>query len=244
MMPDDRRHRGPHPADHDIFGDSFVRQIRSAVSDLSWLLTQGYARKSALKLVGDRYQLVERQRTAVMRCSCNDESVQIRKSRQVDSHELVEQDVAIDGFNLLTTIEAALSKGVLIRGRDGCLRDMASMHGTYRTVNETVPALELIGRQLSLCGVRKAFWVFDRPVSNSGRLSVIVRKTAEENGWDWATELHDNPDTMLIGLSNKVIVSADSFVIENSQAWWPLANAVVEASVQSPWIVCTASTSD
>ena len=34
------------------------------MSDLSWLLEKGYADRSALKLVGDRYRLRQRQRTA------------------------------------------------------------------------------------------------------------------------------------------------------------------------------------
>ena len=168
--------------------------------------------------------------------------MRIRKERLIDPQELADRGVAIDGFNLLTTIEAALSKGVLIQGRDGCLRDMASMHGTYRTVSETIPALLLIGKQLALFDIQHTHWVFDRPVSNSGRLSAIVRQTAQDHGWDWTTELNDNPDRMLIEINDKVIVSADSYVIENSQAWWPLANAVVEASVQLPWVLNTSPT--
>ena len=45
----------------------------------------------------------------------------------------------------MTTIEAALSGGVILAARDGAYRDMASMHGTYRKVAETLPALELLG---------------------------------------------------------------------------------------------------
>ncbi len=55
----------------------------------------------------------------------------------------------VDAFNLITTVEAALAGGVLIKGRDGCLRDMASMHGSYRKVAETIPALHCIGEVMA-----------------------------------------------------------------------------------------------
>jgi len=38
---------------------------------------------------------------------------------------------------------------VLMFGRDGALRDMASIHGSYRKVEETVPALELTTQTLA-----------------------------------------------------------------------------------------------
>jgi len=77
-----------------------------------------------LKLVGDRYQLAERQRTAVRRSACSDASLRWRAERRADLRDLNGASLAVDGFNLLTTIEAALSGGIIIRGRDGCLRDM------------------------------------------------------------------------------------------------------------------------
>ena len=54
-------------------------------------------------------------------------------------------DVALDGFNCVITLEAALSGGLVLIGRDGCLRDLSSIHGTYRAVSETPRAVELLG---------------------------------------------------------------------------------------------------
>ena len=66
-MPDTRRHRGPHPQDAELFASETHPTLREAVNHLSWLLTRGYAERSSLKLVGDRFGLQERQRRAVMR---------------------------------------------------------------------------------------------------------------------------------------------------------------------------------
>ena len=236
-MADRRRHRGPHPADAELFADSRHRVLQQAVADLSWLFGRGYVLPSALKLVGDRYQLTERQRTAVMRAACSEAARQQRARRRVSAAALRQARVDIDGFNLLTTIEAALSGGVLLRCRDGAMRDMASMHGTYRTVEETEPALRLIGKALQRLQSGPVCWWLDRPVSNAGRLATQIRELAEQEGWPWSAELHRNPDQQLMELTDSVIVSADRVVIEGSSAWYPLANLIVDEDIREAWII-------
>ena len=83
---------------------------------------------------------------------------------------------------------------MLLLARDGALRDMASMHGSYRKVDETQPALELIGQTLAGFGVGEALWLLDRPVSNSGRLKKIIEDLAGQRGWTWQVELVHDPD--------------------------------------------------
>ena len=63
-MPDRRLHRGPHPDDARLFDGAALGQLRAAAADFCWLLDHGYPHESTLKLVGDRYDLVARQRTA------------------------------------------------------------------------------------------------------------------------------------------------------------------------------------
>ena len=159
--------------------------LREAVTDLSWLLTRRYADKSALKIVGDHFGLTERQRTAVRRCSCADEALARRRTRQLNRDDLLGRVLLVDGYNVLTTIEAALSGGVILKGRDGCLRDMASMHGTYRKVQETVPAISLLGEVLEEIGIEQCTWYLDSPVSNSGRLKTVIYQVATRCGWNW-----------------------------------------------------------
>src|SRR5688572_9308534 len=82
-VPDERRHRGAHPEDPDLFGPAWHGPLRDAVADFSWLLSKDYASPSALKVVGDRYNLSARQRTAVMRSACSDAQLAARRSRQL-----------------------------------------------------------------------------------------------------------------------------------------------------------------
>lgn len=198
-MPDKREHRGPHPSDADLFGPDKVPLLREGLADFSLLLSKGYADRSALKLVGDRFGLTQRQRVAVMRSACSDAQRQSRLSRRVEIGSLPGQPLAIDGYNLLITIEAAMSGGLIFRGRDGCFRDLASIHGTYRKVDETLPALKLIGTFLADLGIAEALWLLDSPVSNSGRLKTLVTDLAQAHHWPWIIRLSLNPDAELRG---------------------------------------------
>ena len=75
-------------------------------------------------------------------CAAGEEAVARRQANDIPNPQ--QRQLWIDGYNVLTTIEAALAGAVIIAGRDGCYRDMASMHGSYRKVEETSPAIELI----------------------------------------------------------------------------------------------------
>jgi hypothetical protein len=243
-MPDKRGHRGPHPEDGRLFAEERWPALRGAVSDLAWLLTHDFALHGALKLVGDKYQLDERQRVAVMRSTCSEQSRAWRRGNELMPGEVVGRRVLLDGYNVLTTVEAALGGGVLLRGMDGCLRDMASLHGHYKRVAETGPALELIGRTLAELGVGEIEVLLDAPVSNSGRLKTVMRKVAEEQGWKWAVTLVPDPDPVL-ARSAEVIATADSAVLDGVRnpagmtgpRWVNLAGEVVKRKVAGARVV-------
>ncbi len=235
-MPDKRVHRGPHPADEKLFDAEAIGDLRLAVGDYSLLLTKSYAQKSALKLVGDRFSLTQRQRLAVMRSACSDAQLASRNERRVVAENLAGQSLAVDGYNVLITIEAAMSGGMIFKGRDGCYRDLASVHGTYRKVIETIPAVQLIGEFLRETGADEALWLLDSPVSNSGRLKTLIRELAEENGWNWEIELVLNPDAEL-KKSDLVVASSDSVVLDGCKSWVSLAREIIKKKLASARVI-------
>lgn len=210
--------------------------LRESAGDLTWLLNRGYSPAAAQKLVGDRYQLAARQRTAVARCVCSDAEQIERQRRRVPCESLLGRPLLLDGYNVLTTVEAALAGGVILAARDGTLRDMASMHGSFRRVTETRPALEFLGRTVSALGVSRCVWYLDRPVSNSGRLKAAMTELAREQGWDWSVELVPNPDAVLMACE-ETIATADSAVLERCRAWYNLARDTVLRFVPGATIV-------
>ena len=237
-MPDKRRHRGPHPLDEKLFVPSQLAALRGATDDFSWLLGHGYAAKSALQLVGNRFGLHERQRLAVLRSSCSDAARLDRLQREVARENWRGRAMQLDGYNVLMTVEAALGGGVMLCGRDGCLRDMAALHGNFRSVEETAVAALLIGRWLEKCGVARAVWWLDSPVSNSGRLKNLLSQLAAENAWNWQVHLAFDADAALKKSDDDgIVVSADSVVLDNVGAWANVARALVESEIEDVWMV-------
>ena len=235
-MPDKRTHRGPHPADEKLFAAAAVSNLQLAIADYSLLRTKGYAEKSALKLVGDRFSLTERQRLAIMRSACSDQQVTSRSRRCVAMENLAGQPIVIDGYNVLITIEAAMSGGVIFKGRDGCYRDLASIHGTYRKVTETIPAVQLIGQFLKEIAVAEALWLLDSPVSNSGRLKTLIGELAGKSNWNWEIELLFSPDAKL-KKSTAVVASSDSVVLDECKSWVNLATEIIKKKLSSAWVI-------
>jgi len=241
-MPDRRTHRGPHPEDARLFDAEAQPLLRAAAADFCWLLDRGYAHDSALKLVGDRHGLVARQRTAVSRCCCTEAQSARRRAHEVGHQRLRGAALWLDGYNVLTTIEAALAGGVILAARDGAYRDMASMHGSYRKVAETLPALELLGHTLAAYRLRECRWLLDRPVSNSGRLKGIIEELAAARGWAWRVELAPNPDAVLsdpatwettevIDKQDVVAATADSAILDRCPGWFNLARETIRSHV-------------
>lgn len=213
-------HRGPHPEDLQLFDAIQAADFAMAVEDYSWLLGRGYARGAGLTLVGDRFQLTQRQRVALGRCACSDVARERRERKAVAEFSSIQ----IDGLNALTTVEAALAGGVVLRGRDGCLRDMASFHGNYRMVEEAARAAELVG--IHLAG-RPALWLLDKPVSNTGRLAQLLREVATLHRWPWEVELVADPDALL-KVSAEVVATSDSAILDGCSRWYNLARRVVD----------------
>jgi hypothetical protein len=241
-MPDKRKHRGKHPDDDCLFAAGQQDALRTAVAEYSWLRTRGYAVDSALKLVGDRHNLTVRQRTAVQRSSCSDQALTHRIARRRGLNDAAGQPLGIDGYNLLITVESALAGGLILVGRDGCCRDLAGVHGTYRKVTETTPAIELIVDFLTELAVPHIDWFLDRPVSNSGRLKALMAQTLEgrathiHRSGTWNIELVDSPDQILCAYPH-LVATSDSAVLDRCTAWVNLAAHIIDLRISTAWRV-------
>ena len=108
-----------------------VPRLRSAVSDLSWLLSRGYADKSALKIVGDRYNLLERQRIAVMRCSSSDAALALAMLQRAEQ-SLSEQKELLQAGVLQLTNELARVIAFLLQGSSGTDPEDGGRHRLHR----------------------------------------------------------------------------------------------------------------
>lgn len=236
-MPDSRRHRGPHPADEELFAPAQHPVLREALADLCWLLGRGYSDVAALELVGNRYELRARQRLAIQRCACSEPARAQRLARRLTGAALRDRDLAIDGFNCVVTLESALSGGLVLIGRDGACRDLASVHGSYRRVAETQAAVEAVAAYLAAVHARSARWLLDRPVSNSGRLAALIRDVAAAHGLPWQVELVFAPDRELLADPARVVASADAWVLDRAPAWVDLVGPIIAERAPGAWLL-------
>lgn len=228
--------RGPHPRDADLFGPEALGALCEAVSDLSWLLERGYAEPSALELVGNRHALRQRQRTASSRCAASDRAVRARRERRLEARDVEGRALSVDALNCVIVVESILSGGVVLRGRDGVLRDMASVHGSYRRVAATERALELLVGVLAEARPSRVHWLVDRPVSNSGRLAEQIRDLDPGlEGMAWAVDTPMDADPVLLA-SSDVVASGDANVLDRCGPWVDLPDSVLDR-VDDAWLV-------
>lgn len=229
------RNRGPQPNDKLLFTEKHHPALTAATDDLCWLLSREYGIDSALQLVGNRYRLNKRQRMAVGRVAASAEAIVAREARRIPLADITGRHVAIDGFNLLILLESAYGGGLVLQGRDGTFRDLASVHGTYKHVQHTQSAVVLVGEALR--SAASVTWYFDQPVSNSGRLKTMLRELSEAHDFDWEIELAYNPDKELIALANEtVLVSSDSWILDDGGHWCNLGRELLEGK-EEVWIL-------
>ncbi|HEV2320283.1 MAG TPA: DUF434 domain-containing protein [Verrucomicrobiae bacterium] len=229
-------HRGAAPKDERLFGADQIRVLRAAAADLCWLLDRHYAARSAIELVGNRHHLVSRQRMALSRYACSAADVQRRAQSRREPADLRGQELWLDGYNILTVLESALAGAVVLPGRDGCYRDIAGMHRRYRRVNETLPALRIVGDATAALGVSRCRWLLDQPVSNSGRLKTLILEIARNAGWSMDVELTFSPDHLL-ARTNQIIATSDGIVLDRCRQWINLAGIIISERVPQANIV-------
>ncbi len=224
--------RGYIPSDRVEFGDKAVAKLTAAGEELCYLLDRGYPLKPASTFVGNHHLLSERQRLALARITSPSEALSKRRRTMLPR---VPASMVLDGFNTIITLEVALSGSLLIEGMDGTIRDMAGLRGTYRIVDKTVRAVELLLERLDALGVRDAAFYLDQQVSNSGRLSALLREEAERHRVDVRTELSSCVDKELYRMEN--VVTSDAIILDNCLSWYNLNRGIIEDAVKDAWIL-------
>jgi hypothetical protein len=222
------RNRGKNTGDDSLFGSEKQRdKLKSAVQDMQYLLSRDYAEKASSELVGNRYRLKTRQIQSVRGASASTVQIQNRKAKQLEISELENTTIYLDGFNVLILLESLLSEAYIFEGLDGCFRDLSEVHGTYKRVSQTFPAIELIAKFHQNSKAQKIVWIFDKPVSNSGRIKQMILDVATENNFSWEADLEFNPDKFLVENAD-IVVSSDAWILDHCKNWFNLIQYVID----------------
>lgn len=216
--------RGFVPTDETDFNVDSVNLLRRAQKDILYLLEQGYKLKPASTFVGNHYMLSERQRLAIVRATAETEVLALREKKRLDRANALKQ-IYIDGFNVIITLEVALSNSTLIQCMDKTIRDLAGLRGTYRIIDKTEEAICLIGEELKLLRCEEAVFYLDAPVSNSGRLRNKLQEILKSYPFQTRIELTDNADVMLQKLGN--VITQDAIILNQCESWINLTAEII-----------------
>lgn len=228
------RHRGPHPEDAALFAPDQLGRLRLALEEAGWLLGRGYPPDSLADLVCRRHQLAARQKTALVRSMCSPAAARAREAKRRPPESMAGRTLQVDGFNLLITLEVALGGGVLLRGADGALRDLAGLRGSYHLVEETERALGLLGEAFQRHAPARVLFFLDAPISNSGRLRARLLERAQ--GWSVPVEaqLVPDPDRVLAGRED--VVTSDAAILESAVSWVSLTDSLL-SEIPGAWVL-------
>jgi hypothetical protein len=153
----------------------------------------------------------------------------------VDPAFLSSRPLYVDGFNALICIESALSGALVFIGRDGVYRDLASVHGTYRTVTETPEAVRLLLSAAAALMPSELTFYLDAPVSNSGKLAALVRAACPNPLWE--VVLTPSPDRLLKSVRSGVIASGDAGILDDCAQWFDLVAWTLNQHRMDAWCV-------
>lgn len=211
--------RGYVPEDEKQFTGKQLESLQKAADEVQFLLDRGYDVKPVTTFVGNHYLFSERQRLALARSVSAKESIQKRVNKELLQTErgYLPETVHIDGFNTVITLEVALSGSPVFYCRDGALRDLAGLRGTYRVIDKTQTAIELLLRQLEILHISEAVFYLDAPVSNSGRLSGLIRQCAKGYGISVQTQIIPDVDRVLKQMEG--VISGDAIILNRCKSW-------------------------
>lgn len=201
--------------------------LQKAAEDFRYLLNRGYPRKLSLEMVGNRYQLTFDERHLLHRGVFCEEDAKRRRAKKISLSQIRGKDLAIDGHNVIITLEAGLSGLPLILGDDGFTRDISGLSGNHRWSKRTEEALRLILDALKRARPRTTLFLLDAPISKSGELADQIRKRMVEVGLRGDAQAVRVPEKILIGFSG-VVATSDTAILDQSEKAVDLAGTILK----------------
>lgn len=209
-----------------------------AAEDFRGLLSKGYPEKASLKLVGDHFALDTVQRMILFRGVSGRASAAARKARLVRS--VAGLACAVDGYNVLFSIQNYLLGRPLFIADDGVVRDAGGSYGRVANQGIFEKAMLLFADGLTATGAASVSVFLDSPVSHSGQhreeLESLLRERLPS-----AVSVVKSADFMLVSLGsgNKLsaaIATSDSAVIDRSGGpVFDLSRFIIERAFSNRW---------
>jgi hypothetical protein len=202
-------------------------KLVSAAVDFFYLLERGYSRKASLDMVTSRWGLSKLERAALYRCVFDSKTSAERVSKMLARPP---EKLAIDGFNVLSTIQSALIGDSLLLAVDGFIRDLSASIRRVAVNQLLAVALNVLLSTLSRLNVKEAIIIFDAQVSKSGEFARMARVLVARALGSGDVLVSSKADTSLATLSGDyVVATSDSLLVDRVRAVFDVGGFVCSA---------------
>jgi hypothetical protein len=210
--------------------------LRKGAEDFRYLVSHGYPRQKSLELIGNRYRLRKDHRDLLHRGVFSQELATTRRKKLLGIDCVEDSYLAVDGYNVLITVETALKRKPLVVADDGLIRDISGVSSAYKMQDVTLHALDLITEILGRPRPKGVVFLFDSPISKSGRLAGYVTDRLRAAGFAGRARAVKVPERILLGYHG-LIATSDSAIIDSVERVVDLAGHVIRNLVTDPWLI-------
>ena len=200
--------------------------LQEAATDFRFLLSRGYPRMAALGLVGNRYHLDHTARQLLHRGVFAPELAGARRAKLRLLRELPGRALALDGHNVLITLECAGRGLPLVAADDGFIRDVGEISGAFKVSPATDRVLARVADYLAdhTAGPLEVF--YDAPLSLSGELARRTREMFAFRNITVQAAAVPVPEQLLSGFTG-AIATSDTALIDAHATVVDLAGEII-----------------
>mgnify|MGYP002396405328 FL=1 len=191
-------------------------ELKEAVTDLRFLLGRGYNREGCMVFVGDKYQLDKEERLILYRAVYDSKTANEHARKKMAAKVISGKKVAIDGYNVVLTIEAMLKSEKLIQCDDEFFRDITGVHGKHKPTETTEKALGILVDFLKGFNPQEVVFFYDAQVSLSGEMASLTRRMLKESRLNGDARAVRQADKEALNYG-EIVSSSDAVLIEKSE---------------------------
>jgi hypothetical protein len=200
--------------------------LSKAAADFRYLLARGYPRQEALTLVGNRYSLAHAARQLLHRGVFAPKVAAARRTKLRLLRALPGLPLALDGHNILITLECARRGIPLVAADDGWIRDIGQVSRAFKVSPTTNQVLALLGDYLARHQAGPLQVFFDAPLSFSGELARRTEAAWAALGLMVQAQAVPVPERELAGFQG-AIATSDTALIDAHDPVVDLAGEII-----------------
>ncbi|MHA2368500.1 MAG: DUF434 domain-containing protein [Candidatus Hodarchaeales archaeon] len=248
MRTDEVRIMGKTPVESSKNSTTLSTHLSLILQDIAYLFNRGYDKRRAIDFVASRYLLDRSWRNFIFRTLSSDDSARQTKAKLLTVEQLRGQNLGVDGFNILITLQEMARNHSVYLCYDHVIRDTAGNYGRFYSEEDGVKAIQILTTVLLALPLAEFTIFLDEPVSHSGKVAgqlreELARQMTKISAKSLSADFHlstavatvKSPDHELGRFD--VVASHDSVVIEKSKGIFDIPRHAIALGLLSPTIV-------